>query len=139
MTRRQRQRRHAASGMIEVLILISVAVVGAGALAAWFSGSQDAIQEAGCTAWVEVHEISDGTYWIQSTIRNTGDHPILEYHVMAGANSTPAASSHAVWEPGQTVVLEFVAADAGDGSRLLPARVVALGGGGSALCGVVTP
>ena len=125
--------------MIEVLILVSVAVVGAGALAAWFSGSQDAMQETGCTAWVEVHEISDGTYWGQATIRNTGDHPILEYHVMAGANSTPAASSHTVREPGQTVVLEFVVTGVGDESHLLPARVVGMGGGGSALCEVVTP
>ena len=125
--------------MIEVLILISVAVVGAGALAAWFSGSHDAMQEAGCTAWMEVHEISDDTYWAQATIRNTGDHPIREYRVMTGTNSTPAASSHAVWEPGQTVVLEFVVTDMDDESHLRPARVVGLGGGGSALCEVVTP
>ena len=134
-----RQERRAASGMIEVLILVSVAVVGAGALAAWFSGSYDVLQETGCTAWMDAHEISDGSYWIQATIRNTGDHPIREYHVMVGDGDAPAASSHAVWEPGQTAVLEFVVAGAGDGSHLLPARVTALGGGGSALCGVVTP
>ncbi len=125
--------------MIEVLILVSVAVVGAGALATWFSGAQDAMQEAGCTAWIEMREISDGAYWVQATIRNTGDHPIREYRVMAGANSTPAASSHIVWEPGQTAVLEFVVTDADDGSRLRPARVIAQSGGGSALCEVVTP
>ena len=125
--------------MIEVLILISVAVVGAGALAAWFSGSHDAIQEAGCTAWINAHEIADDTYWAQATIRNTGDYPIREYHVMAGDNSTPAASSHTVWEPGQTAVLEFVVTNTDDESHLLPARVVGLGGGGSALCEVVTP
>ena len=135
-------RRHAVSGMIEVLILVSVAVVGAGALAAWFSGAHDALQEAGCAAWIEVHEISDDTYWIQATIRNTGDHPMREYHVMAGANSTPAASSHAVWEPGQTAILEFVVAGVGEESHLLPARVIGRvggGAGGSALCEVVTP
>ena len=133
------RRRHAASGMIEILILISVAVVGAGALAVWFSGAHDVLQETGCTAWIEVHEISDNTYWAQATIRNTGDHPILEYRIMAGANDTPAASSHAVWEPGQTAILEFVVTDADDESHLLPARVIAWGGGGSALCEVVTP
>ncbi|MDE0090120.1 MAG: hypothetical protein OXP12_02030 [Thaumarchaeota archaeon] len=137
--RRQQQQRHAASGMIEVLVLVSVAVVGAGALAAWFSGSQDALQGAGCTAWVEVHEISDNAYWAQATIRNTGDHPILEYHVMVGANDMPAASSHAVREPGQTAILEFVVTGVGDESHLLPARVMARGAGGSALCEVVTP
>lgn len=125
--------------MIEVLILISVAVVGAGALAAWFSGSHDVLQEAGCAAWVEVHEISDGAYWGQAAIRNTGDHPILEYHVMTGANDTPAASSHMVWEPGQTTILEFVKTGVDDESHLLPARVIGLGRGGSALCEVVTP
>ena len=125
--------------MIEVLILVSVAVVGAGALTAWFSGAHDVLQEAGCTAWMETHKISDDTYWAQATIRNTGDHPIREYHVMAGANGTPAASSHAVWEPGQTAVLEFVMADVEEESHLLPARVIGRGGGGSALCEVVTP
>ena len=125
--------------MIEVLILVSVAVVGAGALAAWFSGAQDVLQEAGCTAWIEAHEVSDGVYWAQATIRNTGDHPIREYRVMAGADDMPAASSHAVWEPGQTAVLEFVVTGVYEESRLLPARVVGLGGGGSALCEVVAP
>ncbi|MDE0266220.1 MAG: hypothetical protein OXK17_04245 [Thaumarchaeota archaeon] len=139
MRRQQRHRRHAASGMIEVLILVSVAVVGAGALAAWFSGAHDALQGAECTAWVETHEVSDTTYWAQATIRNTGDHPILEYHVMAGANDTPAASSHAVWEPGQTAVLEFVMTDVNEDSHPLPARVIGRGTGGSALCEVVTP
>jgi len=127
--------------MIEVLVLVSVAVVGAGALAAWFSGSQDALQGAACTAWVETHEISDNAYWAQATIRNTGDHPMREYYVMAGAGDTPAASSHAVWEPGQTAVLEFVVTDMKE-SDLLPVRVVGFVGGGvggSALCEVVTP
>ena len=134
------RRRHAVSGMIEVLILISVAVVGAGALATWFSGSQDMLQEAGCTAWIDVHEISDGTYWVQATIRNTGDHPMLEYRVMAGDNSTPAASSHTAWEPGQTTVLEFVVTGADGKSHLLPASIIGRGGeGSSALCEVVTP
>ena len=125
--------------MIEVLILVSVAVVGAGALAAWFSGAHDVLQEAGCAAWIETYEVSDNTYWAQATIRNTGDHPIREYHIMAGANNTPAASSHAVWEPGQTVVLEFVITDVNEDSHPLPARVIGRGAGGSALCEVVTP
>ncbi|MDE0091065.1 MAG: hypothetical protein OXP12_06895 [Thaumarchaeota archaeon] len=133
------RRRHAASGMIEVLVLISVAVVGAGALAAWFSGAHDVLQGAECTAWIEAHEISDSTYWAQTTIRNTGDHPILEYRVMVGANDTPAASSHVVWEPGQTAILEFVVTDVDGESALLPARVIGRGAGGSALCEVVTP
>ena len=132
-------RRRAASGMIEVLILVSVAVVGAGALAAWFSGAHDVLQGAECTAWVEIHEISDSAYWAQATIRNTGDHPMREYHVMAGANDTPAASSHAVREPGQTAVLEFVVTGVDDESHLLPVRVIGRGAGGSALCEVVTP
>ena len=137
--RRQRQR-HAASGMIEVLILVSVAVVGAGALVAWFSGAHDVLQEgAECTAWIATHEISDNTYWAQATIRNTGDHPIREYHVTTGANDTPAASSHEVWEPGQTAILEFVVTGVGEESNLLPARVIGRGAGGSALCEVVTP
>ncbi|MDE0526594.1 MAG: hypothetical protein OXI27_08395 [Thaumarchaeota archaeon] len=137
----QRRRRHAASGMIEVLVLVSVAVVGAGALAAWFSGAHDVLQEgAECTAWIEAREISDNTYWAQATIRNTGDHPIREYRVMAGANGTPAASSRAVWEPGQTAMLEFVVTGVDDESHLLPVRVIGRGaGGGSALCEVVTP
>ncbi len=136
---RRRQQRHAASGMIEVLVLVSVAVVGAGALAAWFSGAHDVLQEAECTAWIETHEISDNTYWAQATIRNTGDHPIREYHVMAGANDTSAVSSQEVWEPGQTAILEFVMTNVGAESHLLPPRVIGLGGGGSALCEVVTP
>lgn len=126
--------------MIEVLILVSVAVVGAGALAAWFSGAHDVLQGAECAAWIEVHEVSDNTYWAHATIRNTGDHPMHEYHVMMGANDTPAASSHAVWEPGQTAVLEFVVTGVQEESSLLPARVVGHGvTGGSALCEVVTP
>lgn len=135
-----RRRRHAASGMIEVLVLISVAVVGAGALAAWFFGAHDVLQEgAECTAWIEAHEISDSTYWAQATIRNTGDHPIREYRVMAGANDTHAASYHVVREPGQTAMLEFVVTGVDDESHLLPARVIGHGAGGSALCEVVTP
>ena len=126
--------------MIEVLILVSLAVVGASGLAAWFASAQDALQGAECTAWIEVHEVSDGTYWAQATIRNTGDHPIHEYHIMAGANDTPAASSHTAWEPGQTAVLEFVMTDVNEESYLLPARVIGrVYGGGSALCEVVTP
>ena len=125
--------------MIEALILVSVAVVGAGALATWFSGAHDVLQGAECTAWIETHEISDGAYWAQATIRNTGDHPIREYHVTTGANDTPAASSHEIWEPGQTAVLEFVVTGAGEESDLLPARVIGRGAGGSALCEVVTP
>lgn len=136
---RRRRQRHAASGMIEVLVLVSVAVVGTGALAAWFSDAHDVLQGAECTAWIETHEISDGTYWAQATIRNTGDLPIREYHVMAGANDTPAVSSHEIWEPGQTAVLEFVVTDVGEESHLLPARVISRGGGGNALCEVVTP
>ncbi len=139
MTRRKR--RHAVSGMIEVLVLVSVAVVGAGALAAWFSGAHDVLQGAECAAWVEMHEISDNTYWAQATVRNTGDHPMLEYRVTAGAGDAPAASSRAVWEPGQTAVLEFVTTGVEE-SGLLPVRVVGLVGGGvggSALCEVVTP
>ena len=138
--RQRRQQRHATSGMIEVLILVSVAVVGAGALATWFSGAHDVLQGAECTAWVETHEVSDNTYWTQATIRNTGDHPILEYHVMAGANDTPAASSHKMWEPGQTEILEFVMTGVVEESHLLPARVIGrVDGGGSAFCEVVTP
>lgn len=128
--------------MIEVLVLVSVAVVGAGALAAWFSGAHDALQGMECAAWIETHEISSGTYWVQATIRNTGDHPIREYRVMTGASDTPAASSHDVREPGQSTTLEFVVTGADHESSLLPAGVVARSGGGgagSALCEVVTP
>ncbi len=138
--RRQQQWRLAASGMIEVLVLVSVAVVGAGALAVWFSGSYDVLQGAGCAAWVEIHEISDNTYWAQATIQNTGDHPILEYYVMTGANDEPAALSHAIWEPGQAEILEFVMTDVEEESSLLPVVVIGrVHGGGSALCEVVTP
>ena len=135
-------RRHAVSGMIEVLILVSVAVVGAGALAVWFSGAHDVLQGAECAAWIEVHEVSDNTYWVHTTIRNTGDYPMHEYRVMAGANDMSAASSHTIREPGQTAILEFVVTGVDDESQLLPARVIGrVGGevGGSALCEVVTP
>ena len=140
MTRHMRGGRPAVSGMIEVLILVSVAVVGTGALAAWFSGAYNAMGEAGCAAWIEMHEVSDGTYWVQATVRNTGDHIMLEYHVTAGDGDGPAASSHAAWEPGQAAVLEFVMADVDDESDLLPATVTGRGAeGGVALCEVVTP
>ena len=46
MTRQRQWSRHAVSGMIEVLILVSVAVVGAGALAVWFSDAHDVLQGA---------------------------------------------------------------------------------------------
>lgn len=121
----------AASGMIEVLILIMVAVAGTGILAGWFAAfEQRAPLE--CIAWIDTDMISAGRHWGTATIYNTGQHAIGQYHVVSGK---VIVSGDVPISPGQKTAMEFVVAD-GD---LYMLEVMVAGGpaAGTSLCEVI--
>ena len=83
--------RPAVSGMIEALILISISVVGIGALAAWFGGYDggDAWESAHCTLHVDGRDdIGGGKSFVEVTISNTGGETITGFTARVGDTYT---------------------------------------------------
>ena len=81
-------RRQAASGMIEALILISISVLGAGALAVWFGGYDggDAWDNAHCTLHVDGRNDigGGGRSFIGVTVSNTGGETLTGFTARVG-------------------------------------------------------
>lgn len=83
--------RPAASGMIEALILIAIAVVGVSALAVWFGGydGSDAWESAHCTLHVDGRDdIGGGKSFVEVTVSNTGGETITGFTARVGDTYT---------------------------------------------------
>ena len=73
------------------MILTGIAVVGAGALSAWFAGALPALETdgVGCVSWVEARTITEAdpsTYHMTVTITNTGGRNIATYEIQDNAD-----------------------------------------------------
>lgn len=133
--RREAKRRLAISGMLEVLILISIATVGTSILAGWFAAEQQQqLTDIGCITWVDTKEVSTNRHWAQASIYNTGDHTIDAYHVQ-GAGSILASGTSPI-QLHEKVTVEFMAGDADiPVIEILVSATTAAGG--TALCEVL--
>ena len=96
-------RRQAAAGMIEALILISISVLGAGALAVWFGGYDggDAWESAHCTLHVDGRSDigGGGMSFIGVTISNTGGETLTGFTARVGGAHTVHGAT--AIEPGE--------------------------------------
>lgn len=125
--------RPAASGFIEVLILLSVAILAVLMIHTWFAAHENQMREMRCVVWMDIHQIYDqSNYWGKIAMQNTGHVIIQEYRIMHGditmastrtlpGNFTLADGVTADIEPSQKTILEF-SYNGSDGT-LLPAAV----------------
>lgn len=90
-SRRPRGRRPAASGMVEVLMLTSLAVVGAGVIGAWLGAFEEGGWRTGaydrhCTMDVTMFEdVGGGLNYLRLHVTNTGTHAISELEIVTGS------------------------------------------------------
>lgn len=127
----QKAARPAVSGMLEVLILISLAVAGTSILAAWFATAHHLQLELECEAFLDTGRISTDRYWASAVLHNTGDHPIGQ-HSVVGARGVILSDVVPI-PPGESRTVEFVATAA----DLPIVWILAVGHtGGTTLCEV---
>ena len=76
------QSKPAVSGYIEVLVLISIAILATSIIYVWFDSYETSLSsDMKCTAHVKSHYIYDNTHWTQIEIKNTGHTTIDYFHI----------------------------------------------------------
>ncbi len=106
-------RRAAASGIIEVLILTSIAVVGVGVIGTWLGIFEEGGWRTGeyarhCTMDITLFEdVGGGLNYLRLHVTNTGTHTITDLAIITG--SVTQLSTTAMITPGDSAYAGFSA------------------------------
>jgi len=98
----------AVSGMLEQVILLSIAVIISGVALGYLLAISYDVMSCEIEA-LNVIEISDNSYWGELTVLNNGDYDITKYDVFYYDKgiTTPIESMDTLVNPGKKFVVEF--------------------------------